>query len=725
MKNLFYKEKLLLKRLKNGVLCVEANNEEDMYFGNGYAQAMDRGMQMIFTRIIGQGRICELLKDSDETWKADVFFRRMNWQKGCEQELQKISPQNLAKLSAWCKGINFAFREKIPWEFRLLGMRFEPWEMKHSVLFMRMISYLNLQQSQAEMENLLVDFIQNSVPLSHLEELFPGQLAGIDIDLIKKVQRYETLVPNNIAWLSGISPSIASNNWVIHGKKTLSGHPILANDPHLEGNRLPNVWQEMLLKCGENSYLAGAGMPGIPGILIGRNNSVSWGATYSFMDSFDSWVETCKNGAYYKDENWHPFHKRSEIIYRKKKAHEVFYYENEHGVLDGDPNNEGLFLASKWACSEDTGAISISSVLSSLSISSAEEMMAVLGQLEVPFNWVIADFENIAYQMSGLYPVRNWSGLYPADGRDSTNDWQGFHSYQDLPRALNPQQKFIVTANNNLNHFGQVSPINLCMGSYRADMIAKIIAKSKDISSADCIKMQHNLFSLQAQEFMKVLIPVMDDCPAAQELKKWNCQYDLQSKGAWLFEKFYAQLFYDVFAKMGGKKVFAFLRQETSIFIDFFSNFDNILLKKSSSWFVGKTQSEIFKEAFSKSLLRLAAKEINTWQQKIQLTNILFSGKLKWLGFDYGPVDIPGGRATIQQGQLYRSGGRETSFVPSLRMIVDMSTTGIMSHLLGGPSDRRFSLYYTSEVDMWLTQRYKYIDPFLEDEAKFISNLFT
>ena len=86
MKDLFYKEKILLKRLKNGVLCVEAKNEEDMYFGNGYAQAMDRGMQMIFTRIVGQGRICELLKDSEETWKADVFFRRMNWQKGCEKE---------------------------------------------------------------------------------------------------------------------------------------------------------------------------------------------------------------------------------------------------------------------------------------------------------------------------------------------------------------------------------------------------------------------------------------------------------------------------------------------------------------------------------------------------------------------------------------------------------------------------------------------------------------
>ncbi|WP_372365603.1 penicillin acylase family protein [Candidatus Uabimicrobium sp. HlEnr_7] len=725
MKNLFYKEKILFKRLKNGVLCVEANNQEDMYFGNGYAQAVDRAMQMILTRIIGQGRICELLKNSDATWEVDVFFRRMNWQKNAERELEKMSAENIAKLTAWCKGVNHALRESIPWEFRLLGIRVEPWEIKDSVLFMRMISYLNLQQSQAEMENLIMQLVQNSIPLSHLNELFPGQLEGIDIDLIKKVQLQETIVPKNLPWMPGISASIASNNWVIDGSKTLSGNPILANDPHLEGNRLPNVWQEVLLKCQEN-YVVGAGMPGIPGVLIGRNNNVSWGATYSFMDSLDSWVETCQDGRYFKDDQWHPFTKREETIYRKKKAHKVYFYENEHGILSGDPYNSGCYLATKWACSENTGALSLDSLFCAAFTVSTEEMMDVLGQLEVPFNWVIADHQNIAYQMSGLSPIRNWSGLYPADGRFSENDWQGFHSYKDLPRVLNPEQKYIVTANNDLNHLGKVSPINLCMGSYRANILSQILEKAEDISSADCIKMQHNLFSLQAKDFMKVLKPILDNSDAAQELREWNYQYDLLSKGAWLFEQFYGQLLYDVFATIGGETVFRFLQKETGIFVDFFKNFDCILLQKTNCWFAGKTQEQVFNDAYQKSIARLSSSEIKTWgsNQKIELTNIFFSGKFKWL-FDYGPVDIPGGRATAQQGQIYQSGGRKTSFVPSLRVIVDMNTTGIMSHILGGPSDRRFSRYYTSEVDMWRTQRYKYIDPFVEDEAKFISNLFT
>ena len=76
-----------------------------------------------------------------------------------------------------------------------------------------------------------------------------------------------------------------------HGKaKTASGKVILANDPHLEVNRIPNVWSEIVLKTG-NRHIMGGSMPGLPGILAGRTNDIAWGVTYSFADAVDSWIE--------------------------------------------------------------------------------------------------------------------------------------------------------------------------------------------------------------------------------------------------------------------------------------------------------------------------------------------------------------------------------------------------------------------------------------------------
>ena len=96
----------------------------------------------------------------------------------------------------------------------------------------------------------------------------------------------------------------------------------------------------------------------------------------------------------------------------------------------------------------------------------------------------------------------------------------------------------------------------------------------------------------------------------------------------------------------------------------------------------------------------------------IPLTHILFGGKLpRFLGFDRGPIELPGGRATVHQGQVFRSGGRQTSFAPSLRILVDMGSDVLHSNLPGGPSDRRFSKWYASDLGPWLRGEYKCLAP--------------
>ena len=130
------------------------------------------------------------------------------------------------------------------WEFKLFGYQPEPWCPEDIILISRMIGYLTLAQSQGEMERLLIEFVQAGMDEERLNELFPGILGGLDIDLIKKIELQERIVSPVSLWNLAAPLMMASNNWAVSGKKTVSGKPILANDPHLEVNRLTNVWYE-------------------------------------------------------------------------------------------------------------------------------------------------------------------------------------------------------------------------------------------------------------------------------------------------------------------------------------------------------------------------------------------------------------------------------------------------------------------------------------------------
>jgi acyl-homoserine lactone acylase PvdQ len=92
----------------------------------------------------------------------------------------------------------------------------------------------------------------------------------------------------------------------------------------------------------------------------------------------------------------------------------------------------------------------------------------------------------------------------------------------------------------------------------------------------------------------------------------------------------------------------------------------------------------------------------------LKFNHILFAGKLpRFLGFDKGPIAIPGGRATISQGQIYKSAGRTTSFAASIRVVSDMADNSVITNMPGGPSDRRFSRWYSSDLQNWISGKYK------------------
>ncbi len=689
-----------------GIPQISGPNIDALYYGMGYFHARDRGLQMLLMRVLASGRASELLDDSDEMVEVDRFFRRLDFRRGLDAEIAKLEPDVADAVTAYCAGVNDRFAEKVPWEFKLVGYRPEPWAAGDSISLARVIGYVGLAQSQGEVERLIVQMVQAGVSDELLDALFPGIAKQLDRDIIEPLALGERIVPPEVQWATAPFRTMASNNWCVSGERSSSGRPLLANDPHLETNRLPNVWVEQTFEWpGGHAQLVT--MPGIPGPLVGRNRALSWGATYTFMDAIDSWVEEARDGRVRRGDAWVEPVRREEVIRRKKSPPvTMVIWETDRGTVDGDLTVDGFHLATKWA-SDTAGAESVNALYEMWEADSVTEGMAAFARLEPSFNWIFADAGgDIGYQMSGRMPQRSQgrSGLVPRPAWDPESAWRGTVPQSELPKSHNPDDGIIVTANDDLNHLGEANPINMPMGDYRARRVRQLLLATEKHDVDSFRRMQTDVYSIQAEEFMEVLRPLLKDGPVSRKLAQWDLCYDGESEGATAFELFYEALFSEMFGSVLGPDVIDHLRGKTGIFIDFYQNFDRLLTADGSPWHAGRTRSEIW----SAALARVDHLTPEPWgsRNRIPLTNMFFSGKLpRFFGFDRGPIVLRGGRATIQQGQIYFAGERMTSFAPSLRLVADMGSSELHTSLCGGPSDRRFSKHYDSDTDAWLAGR--------------------
>ena len=701
-----------IQRNKHGVPEVSAQSLHDLAYGQGWAQASDRQMQALVTRVILQGRAAELLNGDGSLVEVDRYMRTLDLLPDEESEIGKLLPDIKEQLEAHAAGFNLYLSENKPiHEFRLLGYQPEPWQIKDTLLLGKAFGFIGLCESQGAMEKLLAQMIQHKVERAKIRELFPYLKERIDYGFFEKIKFAPPLVPEAVKWIGKIPRLRASNNWAVAGARSVSGKPILCGDPHLEVNRLPAIWQEMVFRLPRKTF-SGVCIPGAPGVIIGRTDRIAWSATYAFMDMLDYRVERCKDGMYERNGQYQPFRIRQEEIKVKKKdpfLHMV--YENEFGVLEGDPFEEGYYLVSCWSARKECGADLFNSILRLTDAQNVREAMELFKKIDSAcFNFVIADQEgSIGYQMSGrLYDrPEGVSGLMPLPAWEPGYSPRGFVDKNKLPRLYNPKDGVIVTANNDLNEFGRVEAINLPMGAYRAERITRLLKVNKKLNVEYMKKMHFDLYSVQAAKLMEVIRPLLPETENGYLLKEWNCRYDSDSKGAMLFESVYMALILAVFGDHGfGRNVIMHLFNETPILNDYYANFDNILLKEESAWFQDQSRDELYRPAINVAL-RVEAQPYGS-TRKIMLTNLLFGGKTPgFLGYDVGPIELPGSRATIPQGQIFKSAGRTTTFSPSYRMIADLAEEGIHTNLAGGPSDRRFSKWYSTDLENWLKGRYK------------------
>ncbi len=707
-----------IQRMADGFPRIESDEPIDLHYGLGYAHGHDRQMQMWLLKIIGQGRASECLKADEELIEIDRYMRWVNLGRNAAAEVEQLSDETGRIFQAYCRGVNDAVgASRLPLEFRLVGYRPDRWTTEDAVLIMKMVGFIGLSQSQGDLEKFILQMIKNAVDPAKIKELFPNiheEISDDLINIIKQVKFTGPTIPESVKWLGCLAGFSASNNWAISPGKTASRKAMLCGDPHLP-LQLPSILYPAFM-ISRGRYMTGATLPGMPSVVLGRTPDLAWALTYGTMDMIDYFIEEVRDQKYRRGDEWHPFTVSETVIKPKKRPPVVMkIYENDHGILEGEPDEDGYYLCHAWSGHKATAAEPAGELFKLFYTETTAEALDRFARLPfAPFNWIAADTGgDIGYQLSGLYPrkAENTSGLLPYLGWDASQDWQGMVDPARYPRVINPEQGYVVTANQDLNHLGEVAPMTLPMSSYRADRISEMIDRGEALTVEDMQKMHYDLYSKQAEAFMEIIAPLLPDSENGDILKNWDLRYDAASLGATLFERIYRELLLLVFGENGmGVDVVEYMLGETAIFAMIHGNFDRVLLGESSSWFADQPREQIYFRAIERGLARPAVPYGQT--RKIYVPNIFFGGQLpKIFGFDFGPYEHVGSRATIAQSQLYKAMGRESSFAPIYRMITDMDNDELLNNLPGGPSDRRFSRHYQTGFADWINGRYHVYKP--------------
>ncbi|HET6519124.1 MAG TPA: penicillin acylase family protein, partial [Geminicoccaceae bacterium] len=351
-----------------------------------------------------------------------------------------------------------------------------------------------------------------------------------------------------------------SNAWVVAGGRTGSGAPLLANDPHL-GLQAPGVWYLAHLRApGLNAI--GATLPGVPGVVLGRNDRIAWGFTNGEADTQDLFVERLDPAdpdRYLTPDGPVPFGRREEVI-RIKGAEEpvrLTVRTTRHGPVLSDllpPPATGSFggdrvLALAWpALAEDDRTFQ-----AGLGLAAARDwegfVLALRDFGAPPQNVVYADVDGrIGFYTAGRVPVRAaGDGTMPVPGWSGAYDWEGVIPFDDLPHAVDPADGAFVNANN--RPVGPDYPYLLSADwppAYRARRIEELLAARGDHGLADFRRMQGDLLSMLARDLLPLMLaaePEGDDARAAMaRLAAWDGMMAADRPEPLLFAAWYRAL---------------------------------------------------------------------------------------------------------------------------------------------------------------------------------------
>ena len=565
------KGEVTVKYDDNRVPHIFDENDEDLYFAQGYVLAQDRLWQMDFYSRVAAGRLSEAL--GPLALEFDQYNRRLQLPEGAEKVLAVCLKDPISKMitESYTAGVN-AYISQLTYkdlavEYKLLGYQPEPWSpLKTALVEQVMKKDMNGRTDDYRMSNMLAKYGK-----SVMDELFPdypsqespvvpsGTKWNFKPLAIPKIPELMKATLASRLNLESENPGIGSNNWAVHGSRTATGLPILANDPHL-GLTLPSIWyQVQLVSPTVNVY--GVCVPGWPGVGIGFNKDAAWGITNVGSDVFDLYQIKFKDKTqkeYWYNNGWKSTTMKVEtyVVKGSPEAVKDTVFYTHHGAVLYNENKKSFSKeipvghAARWS-----GLFTGNSLLALYRGNRAknhDEYRTFLSQLEAPgFNIVFANNQNeVAITAQGKFPLK-WQeqGKFIMDGSNPANDWQGWIPNDQNPSVKNPPRGFVSSANQ--SSADATYPYYLgwkFAPPYRGLRINERLAKMEKATVDSLRLMQNDNFNIEARQNLPEWLKILETSPTAKInpayaiLAKWNLKNDPDQVGATIFERWTREL---------------------------------------------------------------------------------------------------------------------------------------------------------------------------------------
>jgi penicillin amidase len=712
------RERVTIRKDERGIPYIEAKNEADLYFAQGYVTASDRLWQMDLYRRSMRGELAEIFGSA--VLEEDKRHRIYGFAKISEANAANASGPVRAALEAYARGVN-AFIESrdqksLPLEFQIIGYKPRAWTIADSLvigkLFAESLSttwptdvmraaLASLPPEKRSM--LLPETSPLDVPIvggdgpgkdkparkaSVRAAQSPLRLseAGLKATLLETALIQETTQSTLARAGVYMEDRAVSNNWVVSGKRTATGKPLLANDPHLQASA-PSIWYMTHLSA-PGLRVAGVTAPGAPGIILGHNERIAWGATNLGPDVQDLYLEKFDPNnprSYMTPAGWREVEVRHEEIKVRKSFTDTAtaitpldVSVTRHGPIILEKG--GARYALRWNAL-DAQSVEFEAFYYINRARDWDEFRAALKSYRGPTqNFVYADTGgHIGYYGAGYIPIRkSGDGSVPYDGSTDDGEWTGLIPFDKLPHLYDPPKGFIMTANQRV--VGRDYPYFLThewSAPYRAHRIQDLLGAKQKLTVEDFRAIQGDTYSYAADNFVRAAVEIARQTPtttadekwrdAVRMMEKWDRHVDTDSHEALL-----AVLMRDAFRKRVIEAGLGADMAKAYGFNSFTGPFtDRVLMERTDAWLpkefknYGELLRACYEDARALITKNIGADETEwTWgrYQKFNFRHPLASVPFIGQPFLIAPLPQNGSISSINVGQSV-----------SMRLIADTS----------------------------------------------------
>ena len=728
-------EQVEILRDRWGVPHIYAQNQRDMFFAQGFAHAQDRLFQMELNRRTARGRLSELF--GELSLDTDRTVRTFGFERLGRIDIDNTTDEMREIMESYARGVNAYLDHpgtRLPIEFTLLNHKPEPWEILDSMAFSRIMIWQLSHDWQSE---IIRAEIAEKVGVEQAAELEINYLKSNPVTLPKGLE-FNRLDPDgSLTKVRGpfLQRGKGSNGWVVSPDRSETGHAVLCNDMHLNMS-LPSLWYEVHMNA-PGYHTSGVSLPGLPMVMVGHNERISWGMTLAFTDAEDLFVE--------QFENSDPpcYHFRGELrdadVLEEKirvKGSRDPYIEKVIITHHGPIISDVVGYPQKRIAVQSMALVPTPALEGWYRLNTAagwDDFIQAVKLIEAPqLNTIYADVEdNIGYWVTGKVPIRmKGDGRIPAPGWSGEYEWKGYVPFEEMPHALNPEEGILITCNNKIE--ADDYPYFLggdYMNGFRSRRLSELIEEQKVLSEENHREFQMDLSCIPGQELVKKLADYESDDPELnillEQLRTWDGKLTEETIGGSVYkvlrhfmvqnllksaleEDFVERVmgvgFHPILA--GGNE---FYGQDTVTLLRLIDNPDSWWVQKSGGRKALITKS--LKQS-SEWLQENAGKDPSDWKwghlNKIGFEHPMSLQKPFDQVFDRGPYPIGGDTDTLSQIAKHGIDPDLNRVVgASFRQIIDMSdlTKSVAIHA-PGQSGRLGSPYYDNLIQMWLDGEY-------------------